>query len=89
MNWLDLAAEKSLAQLFDQTSILEGVLVIRRHDDPERKLTIVPSTQFEHIIRFYHEGPGGAHQAPKATSAKIISCFWWPNLKRDVMLYVA
>ena len=65
---------KSLVQLFDKISILEGVLVIRRHDDPERELTIVPSTQVEHIIRFYHEGPGGAHQAPKATSAKIISC---------------
>ena len=52
---------KSLAQLFDQISIRKGVLVIRRHDDPERELIIVPSTQVEHIIRFYHEGPGGAH----------------------------
>ena len=64
-------------------------MVIRRHDDPERELTIVPSTQVEHIIRFYHEGPRGAHQVPKATSAKIIGCFWWPDLKRDVRLYVA
>ena len=67
---------KSPAQLFDQISIREGVLVIRRHDDSEQELTIVPSTQVEHIIRFYHEGPGGAHQAPKTTSAKIIGCFW-------------
>ena len=79
---------KSLAQLFDQMSI-RAVFVIRRHDDPERELTIVSSTQVEHIIQFYHEGPGAAHQAPKATSAKIIGCFWWPDLKRDVPLYVA
>ncbi len=79
---------KSLAQLFDQISIREDVLVIRRHDDPERELTLVPNTRVEHIIRYYHEGPGGAHQAPKATSAKIIGCFWWPDLKRDVWLYV-
>ena len=59
---------------------------MRRQDDPERELTIVPSSQVDHIIRFYHEGPGGAHQAPKATSAKIIDCFWWPDLKRDVLL---
>ena len=65
---------KSLAQLFDQISIGKGVLIIRRHDKPERKLEIVPSTQVEHIIWFYHEGPGGAHQAPKKTSAKIIGC---------------
>ncbi len=80
---------KSLVQLLDQISIREDVLVIRRHDDPERELTLVPNTRVEHIIRYYHEGPGGAHQAPKATSAKIIGCFWWPDLKRDVRLYVA
>ena len=80
---------KSLAQLFDQISIREGVLVIRRHNDPERELTIVPSTQVEHVILFYYAGPGGAYQASKATSAKIIGCFRWPYLKRDVRLYVA
>ena len=80
---------KSLAQLFDQISVRDQVLVIKRDDDPERELTLVPSAKVEHIIRFYHEGPGGAHQAAKATSAKVIRCFWWPDLKRDVRLYIA
>ena len=80
---------KTLAQLIDQVTVREGILVIRRQDDPERELTIVPSGKVEAIIRFYHEGPGGAHQAAKATSAKIIRCFWWPDLKRDVRLYIA
>ena len=55
---------KALAQLFDQISTRDGVLVIRRHDDPERELSIVPGERVKHIIRFYHEGPGGSHQAP-------------------------
>ena len=80
---------KSLAQLFDQISIREDVLVIRRHDDPESELTLVPNTRVKHIIRYYHEGPGGAHQAPKAISAKIIGYFWWADIKRDVRLYAA
>ena len=79
---------KPFAQLIDQISI-RGVVVIWRHDDPERKLIIVPSTQVENITRFYYERFGGAHQALKATSAKFIGCFWWPDLKRDVRLYVA
>ena len=41
---------KALAQLFDQISIRDNVLVIRRHDDVERELTIVPSERVEHII---------------------------------------
>ena len=80
---------KALAQLIDQVGTREEVLVIKRLDDPERELILVPSAMAERIIRFYHEGPGGAHQAAKATSAKIIRCFWWPDLKRDVRLYIA
>ena len=77
---------KALAQLFDKISIHDGVLVIRRHDDPTRELTIVPNARVKHIIRFNHEGPVESNQALKAISAMIISCFWWPNLKRDVRL---
>ena len=80
---------KSFAQLLDQISLRESVLIVKRSDDPERELILVISSLSERIIRFFHEGPGGAHQAPKATSAKIIRSFWWPDLKRDVRLYVA
>ena len=80
---------KTLAQLLDQISVRDGVLVFHRNDDPQRELTIVPEACVERVIRFYHEGPGAAHQATKATSAKIIRSFWWPNLKLDVRLYIA
>ena len=49
----------------------------------------MPSTLTERIIRFVHEGPGGAHKASKATSAKILRSFWWIDLIRDVCLYFA
>ena len=39
--------------------------------------------------RFFNEGPGGAHQAAKATSVNVIQRFFWPDIKRDVRLYVA
>ena len=79
----------SFAQLFDQISIHESVLVVNRSDDTKRELILVPRTLTERVIRFFHEGPGGDHQAPKSTSAKFIRSFWWPDLKRDVRLYVA
>ena len=80
---------KALTQLFDELRLADGLLVIRRHDDPERELVIVPDACVERLIRFYHEGPGSAHQAAKSTSARIIRLFWWPDLKRDVRLYIA
>ena len=80
---------KSFAQLLDQISLRESVLIVKRSDDPGRELILVPSSLSERVIRFFHEGPGGAHQAPKAILAKIIRYFCWPDLKRAVWLYVA
>ena len=80
---------KCLAQIRDETALHDGVIVLRRADDPERKLILVPSAFVERVIRFIYEGPGGAHQATKATSAKVIQRFYWPGLKREVRLYVA
>ena len=65
----------SLARFVNQIFIRENILVIRRLHDPERELTIVPTTRVEQIIRFSHKGPDDAHQALTETSARIISCF--------------
>ena len=70
-------------------SLYDSVIILRRSDDPQIKLIMVPSSLIERVIRFFHKGPGGAHQAAKATAAKIISRLFWPHLKRDVRLYVA
>ena len=70
-------------------SLHDSVIILRRSDDPQRELIVVPSSLIERVIRLFHEGPGGAHQPAKATVAKIISRFFWPDLKRDVRLYVA
>ncbi len=80
---------KCLAQIRDETSLNDGVIVLRLADDPERELIVVTSSLIERVFRFFHEGPGGAHQAAKATSAKVIKRFFWPGLKRDVRHYVA
>ena len=80
---------KCYAQLLSEMSLHDSVIILRRSDDPQRELIVVPSSLIERVIRFFHEGPGGAHQAAKATAAKIISRFFWPDLKRDVRLYVA
>ena len=68
------------AQLLSETLLHDAVIVIRRADDPERKLVVVPSALVKRVIRFFHEGPGGTHQAAKATSAKVIQRFYWPGL---------
>ena len=80
---------KSFVQIFNQILLLESVLIVKRLDDLERKLILVPISQSKRLIRFFHDRAGGANQAPIAISAKIIRSFWLPALKRDVRLYVS
>ena len=80
---------KIYAQIFNELSLRDSVIVLKRIDNPERELILLPSSLTERIIRFFHEGPGGSHQAAKATSSKVIRRFFLPHLKRDVRLYIA
>lgn len=61
----------------------------KQFDDPERELTLVPSEIIDSIIRYFHDGLGRAHQAAKATAAKIIRISYWPDLEKDVRFYIA
>ena len=80
---------KCFAQLLSDTSFHDAVIVLRRADDLEQELIRVPSAFVMQDIRYFHKGPGGAHQTAKATLVKIIQRFYWPGLKRDVRHYVA
>ena len=58
---------KIFAQFFSELSLRDSVIVLKRIVDLERELIVLPSSLIERIIRFFHEGPGGSHQAAKAT----------------------
>ena len=66
------AIAKELAQISNQTQLPENVLVLKRVEDPERELILVPAGLEVRIIRVLHEAVGTSHQAAKATAAKVI-----------------
>ena len=80
---------KEFAQILDQIHLREEVLVLRSEENATEERIIVPVALVERVIRNLHEGFGAAHQAAKATTARLIRRFFWPGLKRDVRLYVA
>ena len=82
------ARVKEFAQLFDQLKLRDGLLFLRRSDDPERELIVVPARLVDRVIRYNHEGFGAAHQAAKATTVRTLRVFYWPGLKRDIRIYV-
>ena len=63
--------------------------ILKRVDDCEIELIIVPAELVERVIRFLHERVGAAHKAAKATATKVIQRFFWAGLNRDVRLFVA
>ena len=54
---------KCFAQLLSEMSLYDSAIILRRSDDPQRELIVVLSALIERVIRFFHEGHGGAHQA--------------------------
>ena len=52
---------KCFAQLLSEMSLHDCAIILRRSDDPHRKLIVVPSSLIERVICFFHKGPGGAH----------------------------
>ena len=74
---------KEYAQLREQLMLRDGLIFLKRADDPERELIVVPANLVERIIRYNHEGLGAAHQAAKATAARTLRVFFWIGLKRE------
>lgn len=68
-----------MAQLTPNTILLDNLLLLKQKDDPERELFFVPADIVAKFIRYYPEGPGGAHQAEKTTSSNIIRLFFNPS----------
>ena len=62
---------KIFAQFFSELSLRDSVIVLRRTDDPERELILLPRSLIERIIRFFHEGPGGSYQEQKNLYQKL------------------
>ena len=77
---------KSFAQLVNELSLRENVLILKQSDDSERGLIIVPTSLTEHINVF---GPEGYHQAITVISANLNRTLWCPLLKRDGAIYIA
>ena len=77
------------AQFFSELSLRDSVIELKRTDDFKKELILLPNSLTERMIRFFHDGFGGSHQAAKATLSKIIRRYFWPYRKRDVRLYIA
>lgn len=83
------AKTKQLAQILPFVYERDYLLFCKQPNDLKRKLTLVPAEIVKAIIRYFHEGPGVANQAAKATAAKTYRTFYWPDYKNIVRFYIA
>lgn len=63
------------------------LLVLKLEDDPKRESVLIAASITEWVIRYYHEGRR-CISSDKSYS-KIIRRFYWPDVKKDVRLYIA
>ena len=74
---------KCFAQLLIETLLYNAVIVLRRADDPERKIIVVPSAIVERVICFSRK----TWKSPSICQSNLGQTYpelCWLDLKRDV-----
>ena len=75
------------AECFDDIEIRENILGLT---DPETKSSfriLVPRTLTEEIIQSIHDNI--AHEGSKKVAYRVARTFFWPNMMRDIKLYIS
>ena len=59
-----------------------------RRGHRKRQLLLVPRGLRKQLIEEAHCRPEAGHGGVDRTAEKVLLCFWWPNLRHDVEIYV-
>ena len=77
-----------LARLFDQITLQEGILGIRRvHNGREGVRVLLPRVYRANIMKMLHDDPLAGHLGQARTRDKILERFYWPGADRDIRSY--
>ena len=63
-------------------SFVDGVLHFQ-------KCIIIPSSLRARLLMFFHDAPTSGHQGVDRTFEKLRRNYWWSNMKKDILNYVA
>ena len=83
-------ALKSLWAQFDRLGMKGDVLCrkwVGSGDLPDRWQIIMPRTRKRAVLQQMHDAPLGGHLGTEKTLRKIQDCFYWVNMKEDVINY--
>ena len=80
---------RTLARLFDQLTIREGILGIkRRHNGKEGVRVLLPRVYRASIMKMLHDDPLSGHLGlSKKPGIKYWKRFYWPGVDRDIRSY--
>ncbi|CAH1254301.1 GIN1 [Branchiostoma lanceolatum] len=59
-----------------------------KEDGQLMKQLLVPRALVAKVLSGVHDDPAGGHLGVEKTKAKIVRCFYWPGLTKDVVVHV-
>lgn len=75
---------RTLARLFDQLTIEQGIMKLRRHDDSSDPVILLPRTYREAVLQMLHDDRTTGHLGTARTQEKVAARFFWPWMSKDV-----
>ena len=77
-----------MARLFDQLTIHDGILGIKRkHNGKEGVRVLLPRVYRASIMEMLHDDPMSGHMGLARTRDKVLERFYWPGVDRDIRSY--
>ena len=81
-------AAKSLYHFRRRLGIGQDGILRYMFNGGRRQLPVVPGNMRAEALRLLHDAPLSGHMGRDRTWKRARDTFWWPNMKRDVAMYV-
>ena len=78
---------RTMARLFDQLTLEQGIMKLRRHGEKNGSVILLPQTYRETILKMLHDDETAGHLGTTRTLEKAVTRFFWPGMTKDVSQY--
>uniref|UniRef100_A0A3B1IW77 Gypsy retrotransposon integrase-like protein 1 n=1 Tax=Astyanax mexicanus TaxID=7994 RepID=A0A3B1IW77_ASTMX len=84
---LSEVSDKRVTYYLDDGLLMRCWKAVRNPELHTAYQIVMPIAYRKHVLRLAHDGPWSGHLGVTKTYSRVLKCFFWPSLKKDVAEY--